>query len=262
VDVLNRRDVGVAALALLLVGCNGGGSSGPGADDLEGIMWILDASSIEALVEEPPADARVTVRFEGGEVGGTAACNIYGGTYELGDDGAISIEVTSMTEMACDEALMALESAFVQALGEVASVSVSGDALALSWGEVGLTFAAEQPAPLEGTPWRLDGITTGFEAVSSVLAGTEITALFEDGTVSGNGGCNTYSGGYTVDGDGIEIGPLASTAMACADPAVGTQESAYFAALGRAASFGIEGSTLTLLDEEGGFLLSYVGTPA
>jgi putative lipoprotein len=113
----------------------------------------------------------------------------------------------------------------------------------------------------EGKIWlqelRLDGITTGFDAVSSVLAGAEVTATFEGGEVSGSGGCNSYTGGYTVEDQAIDIGQLASTAMACA-PDVSDQEAAYFDALGRAASFDIQGSTLALLDGEGGFLLSFV----
>jgi heat shock protein HslJ len=41
----------------------------------------------------------------------------------------------------------------------------------------------------------------------------------KDGTLSGNAGCNEYSGPYTVTGNQIKIGPLTSTMMACSDPA-------------------------------------------
>lgn len=37
----------------------------------------------------------------------------------------------------------------------------------------------------------------------------------EDGTVSGNAGCNRFTGTYTTDGSDISIGPLAATLMAC-----------------------------------------------
>jgi heat shock protein HslJ len=252
----------VAATVLLLAGCADGepdgGSESPGP--VEGVTWVLDGSSIDALVDDAPVDARVTALFEDGEVGGSAGCNLYGGFYDLAEDGALAIEIGGPTEMACDEPLMALDQAYVAELGDVTSTSATDETLVLEGGGGTLTYEAEQQLPLEGTSWRLDGITTGTDAVSSVLAGTEVTARFEDGTMSGSSGCNTYTGGYTVDGDAIEIADLASTARACADPAVDAQELAYYDALGRAAFTEVTGSTLTLRDEQGGFLLSYVAT--
>ena len=81
-----------------------------------------------------------------------------------------------------------------------------------------------------------------------MLAGTTLTADFgKDGTLSGNSGCNTYSGGYKVNGDQITIGPLASTMMACSDPVgVMEQEAQYLAALQSAATYQIEGNVLQL----------------
>lgn len=46
--------------------------------------------------------------------------------------------------------------------------------------------------------------------------GVKQTITFtEDGKVYGDSGCNRFTGGYTVRGDRIHIGPLASTMMAC-----------------------------------------------
>ena len=247
------------ALLLLMTACADDAPSGRGGD-LEGITWILGRPSIDALVDGAPAATRATIRFEGGEVGGTAACNLYGGTYELGDDGAIAISVSTMTEMACEEPLMALESAFVEALGRVASFRVAGEDLVLEGDRLALAFAAEQPLPLEGTAWRLDGIGSGGDTVSSVLAGTEVTATFDGaGHVGGFSGCNEYGGSYETDGQDIAIGEIASTQIGCA-PDVSDQEASFFDALSRAASFQIQGSTLTLLDDQDGFLLSFVGS--
>ena len=244
------------ALVLLMPGCADEAPSGRGGD-LEAITWILDGASIGELVDGAPADARVTVRFDDGEVGGTAACNHYGGTYQLGEDGAIAISVGSMTEMACEEPLMALEAAFMTALGRVAAFRVAGDDLVLEGDGLTLGFSAEQPLPLEGTAWRLDGIGSGTDVVSSTLTGTEVTATFDSGQVAGSGGCNAYTGSYTTDGEAITVSEVASTLMGCA-PDVSDQEESFFDALGRAASFQIQGSTLTLLDDQGGFLLWFV----
>ena len=67
-----------------------------------------------------------------------------------------------------------------------------------------------------------------------------------EGQVSGNGGCNQYSGGYSVDGNNISIGPLRSTMMACPDEAVGTQESQFLAALDMVETWSLTGEQLVL----------------
>jgi putative lipoprotein len=73
-----------------------------------------------------------------------------------------------------------------------------------------------------------------------------------DGSASGSGGCNSFSGRATVDGDHIQIGPLAATQRACA-PALGDQEQKFFNALANARSFDIDEGTqkLVLKDESG-----------
>jgi heat shock protein HslJ len=74
----------------------------------------------------------------------------------------------------------------------------------------------------------------------------------KDGTVSGKSGCNTYNGPYTVTGSQIKIGPLASTMMACSDPAgIMDQEQQYLAALQTAATYQIEGNVLELRTSDG-----------
>lgn len=246
---------------LVLSSCaeDSGSGAADGGGDLEGITWILDASAAAEL-GDAPEEATATIRFDGDQVGGSAFCNSFGGAFEAGDDGSMSIETGAMTQMACEEPLMSLETAYVAALGQVDSFEVGDDTLALSRdGASTLTYTAQQHLPLEGTAWRLDGITTGADAVSSTLSGTEVTATFGgDGTLAGSGGCNTYSTGYTVDGDALTIdGGIMSTKMSC-EQDVMDQESAYLAALAETATFGIEGSTLTLSDADGSFLLSFV----
>jgi heat shock protein HslJ len=119
---------------------------------------------------------------------------------------------------------------------------------------VEVTFYGEYT--LEGVTWLLD----------KTIAGSEITAEFtpgtgsEDSVVAGTAGCNTYRGTYViltraVGRNRIEIGPLATTRMACDQPLM-EQESLYLAALEAAASYRIEGFTLTIV-YPGGELLFY-----
>ena len=99
---------------------------------------------------------------------------------------------------------------------------------------------------LEGPTWEVESLVVDGETTPAV-EGTTMTATFDDGGVGGSGGCNSYAGSYSVDGDTIAFGPIASTLIACEDP-IGAQEQAFFAALGAADTFDVDGATLTLLD--------------
>ena len=107
---------------------------------------------------------------------------------------------------------------------------------------------------LAGTSWNVTNYNNGKGGVVGVMADTTPTVLFgESGQISGSGGCNNYSGTYTSDGAGsIEIGPLASTMMACAAPeGVMEQEMQFLAALPAATTYTVEGSSLELRDADG-----------
>ncbi|MBX9700891.1 MAG: META domain-containing protein [Acetobacteraceae bacterium] len=71
------------------------------------------------------------------------------------------------------------------------------------------------------------------------------------GQVHGSGGCNRIAGGYRLEGaDGIRIGPLAGTMMACEDPK-DAQERRFHEALGAARHWRITDGTLLLRDAGG-----------
>jgi heat shock protein HslJ len=93
----------------------------------------------------------------------------------------------------------------------------------------------------------------------SPIATTQITADFSNGAVSGNGGCNVYSGSYTAAEGAITVSPLAVTMMFCVEPeGISEQEAAYLAALQSASLYTLDGSQLTLSDAEGAPLVVYV----
>lgn len=83
-------------------------------------------------------------------------------------------------------------------------------------------------------------------AVADVEAGLTFN---EDGTVTGNSGCNGLGGNYTVDGDQVKFDQIISTLMACDDPRM-AQEDAVKQVLTDAANFKIEGNTLTLTNHD------------
>lgn len=91
------------------------------------------------------------------------------------------------------------------------------------------------------------------DGVAALPGGAAVPAIVFDseGRVSGNTGCNTASGPYTVDGDRLTVGSLAMTRRACADPAGNDLERAYVRALERTRRYRIAGGMLELLDEGG-----------
>lgn len=261
-----RRSLGLLTLLpLILVACadSGGGATGVGNDaaDLTGVTWQLDGSSIASLASDSPSDAVVTIEFADGRVGGRAACNSYGGAYQASDDGTIAFESFSVTEMACDEPLMALEAAYLTALGQVTGFGVGGN-LALTGGDVTLEFNVvlpPQPLPLVGTVWTLTTMSSE-DTVSSTIAATDTTAeLAPDGSITGNADCNRYSGTYTQgEGGMLSFSALTSTRMICSEDVMG-QGSAFLAAMDKVAAFEIEGTQLRLLDSGGTMLLGFEG---
>jgi heat shock protein HslJ len=79
------------------------------------------------------------------------------------------------------------------------------------------------------------------------------TTTFElaaDGAVAGKGGCNSYFGSATIDGDAISFGPLGATQMACA-PELMDREAAFFAALESVVAWRAAEDQLVLLDAAG-----------
>jgi heat shock protein HslJ len=83
-------------------------------------------------------------------------------------------------------------------------------------------------------------------AVVGTVEGTPPMLTFgADGIVSGNAGCNQFSGGYSVDGNTVAAGPLMGTMMACEEP-ISAQEIAVMTALQNAATWSVSGDTAEL----------------
>ncbi|MEZ4716085.1 MAG: META domain-containing protein [Caldilineaceae bacterium] len=105
------------------------------------------------------------------------------------------------------------------------------------------------PAPTlgDGGTWTLQSLNG-----ASVPAPNLVTATFaENGLLTGISGCNNYSAGYSIDGDTIAIEPPATTRKACSDARMMLEEE-YLAALTAAATFSVDGATLTLFDGDSG----------
>jgi heat shock protein HslJ len=233
--------------AVVLTAC---GLLAPPAGSLDG-DWVLERGTHDGVELPLLADAQVSLQIEGTEVGGTAACNIYGGTLERDGD-AVSFSALTMTEMGCDEPRMALESAYIAALADVGTAVRDADRLSLTGPNVELGFRLSVPpadASLAGTRWVLESLVSG-DAVASVIDMPTIE-FGDDGVVTGDTGCRGFDGSYQLDGTILAIDDLVVEDVACAADLT-AQDEHVLAVLGGEMTLTIDGDRLSVAAGESG----------
>ncbi len=214
-----------------------------------------------------PADA-LTPAVEGvdagltfsddGKVSGTSGCNGLGGDYAV-DGNQITFGEFVSTLMACDEPIMAQEDAAHRILTGTATYEIEGDALTIKNNDLVLELtrisgSAEEPAVALTGDWKLTSYGTS-GVISSALADVDAGLTFsDDGTVTGTSGCNHFGGSYTAEGDKITFTEIVSTLKLCDAPLMG-QEEAMYQILTETASYQIEGSTLTITNNDRALVL-------
>jgi len=277
----NRRSHVAARVTLTamagaaLLACGGVAGDSQLADDGSGTpttpagSWVLAEAQPTIAV---PDDARITLTVERDgddwQVGGSSACNSYGGTV-VTDGDTWRTEGYGMTEMACDPARMDAEQAYLGALMTVDTwVRPSADALVLTGADVELRYEALAPVPtaeLTGTTWQLDGLLVGTgpdASVSSTVADADPATLHldVDGTVRASTGCRTFDGEWIETGDEVLLATFgqrddspnvaADGTTTCSD-AVVAQEDHVLSVLGDGFRAEVDGDRLTLTSRDG-----------
>jgi heat shock protein HslJ len=88
---------------------------------------------------------------------------------------------------------------------------------------------------------------------------TQITLNFEEASLDGSAGCNTYRGSYAASDDSLRPSGAYWTEMACPEPkGIMDQEKAYLDALTEAARYRVEGDRLEVQNAIGETILVYV----
>lgn len=259
--------------ALLLTSCGGAGISstpdGNGAVADPAGSWVLVDAQPAITV---PSGARVTLQVaaeEGGwQAGGTAACNSYGGRV-VTDGDRWRAEGFGWTEMACQEPLMAVEQAYLDALAAIDTwARPSAAELVLTGPDVELRFEALPPVPtaeLTSTTWVLDGLVTGTgpdASVGSTAVGADQATLRlePEGTVAASTGCRTFTGEWTETGDEILLTTfgqrddspnVAPDGTTTCEPDVVVQEDHVLSVLGDGFRAEVDGTRLTLVSRDG-----------
>ena len=256
------RSLTAAALAsLLAVGTLAQSPSPVPADSaappIEGTPWQLVQVYADGTLGPVPAGAVATLLMSDGEAGGSTGCNDWFAAYTLTGT-SLSFGPIGSTRMACEEPAASLELAVLADLSLVASALVDGSFLSLSdaGGTVLLTYAAMAPSSVVGS-WIVTGYADGTGAVVPPAAGSELTVVFgADGSISGSTVCNQFAGSYSLDGEMLVIGPLATTMAVCADVALDEQAVAYLAALTASTSVTTVRNGLELLDASGAVMVT------
>jgi heat shock protein HslJ len=195
------------AVALILVACGSAGtpSNSPSGDpfDPQG-SWELTSGRAGGAEIPIVDDHPITLTIEGSEIGGTSACNSYGGRLTV-TGGRLEVGELSMTAMGCEEPVMAAEGAYTAALAAVDSIGGDDGELVLSGPNVELRFTALAPPPtaeVVDTVWRLETVFVG-DIASSTVGQPATLELRSDGTFSGSTGCRSFSGEWLERGEQI-----------------------------------------------------------
>ncbi len=100
--------------------------------------------------------------------------------------------------------------------------------------------------------WVLGGILakSDDENLSPPISGTHLELIFaDDGSFTGNTGCNTLSGKYTTDGTALELSDIVAPKATCAEPAgIMEQEANFLSLLEDVEEYKIDLNMLSFID--------------
>jgi heat shock protein HslJ len=215
------------------------------SSDLAGTGWVLSALNGEM----PISGTAVILQFgDDSTASGTDGCNQFNTGYTQNGSSLTFSQPGASTMMACPEPVMTQATAFMAALAQTDSFTISGDTLSLLAGGQVVAAFVFQSTELANTAWEVVSYNNGRGAVVGLITGTEISANFSvEGDMAGSAGCNQYFASFTANNGSIEIGQIGSTLRFCEEPAgVMEQESEYLAALASAVTYSIQGNMLQM----------------
>ena len=216
---------------------------------LEGTEWFLVSFGSEENPQMALEDTEVTVRFNNFiDMGGSTGCNHYGRHFEIEGLNLITDDLQRTRFNCLDPAIREQEDAVMAALESLAMIGRIEDTLVITFDGGRLQFIQEPPPPvteLTGTKWQLTEMVLD-DQIHQVLEGTLITAEFQEGLISGIGGCNSYGAEYELDGTTFSNGEINQTAELCLDDTLMDQERDFINILKSAKEYLIEGEMLTI----------------
>ena len=227
--------------------------------ELGGTTWSLKSLDGQPALEGITAGV---IFGKDGSLTGQTGCNSFTTTYQT-EGNQITIPPAASTRMACPQPQMDQENAFFNALANAKTYNVQGTILNLidannttvaSFNKVDAASLA-----LPGSAWIVTGYNNGKEAVVSVVAGSEITAMFgENSLITGNTGCNDYSVKFLVDGRNVSIDDVIQTTEKVCSEELMAQEQQYLAALQSTATYNIQLDKMDFRTAEDALAVTFV----
>jgi heat shock protein HslJ len=259
--MITRRGLATLAATILLTTTTVTVVAADSHDDpsaITGIDWSLHSMTFDGRTTEVSANVGASLRLED-DATGSAGCNDFFGNYLL-DGSELTFGPLAVTKKLCEGVGQDTEDAYLAVLSLVASWTLTGGGLSLrdvDGAEV-LAYTASDSG-IDSLNWLLrtqsvDG------SMANIPADIVVSLRLDDGTASGTGGCNRYSGSYMLEGESLTFGPAAATLMACVGPA-GDVEAAYLANMASVATWASDGATLALNDVLGNEILAYAAQP-
>ncbi|GGW53325.1 heat shock protein HslJ [Winogradskyella epiphytica] len=223
------------------------------SDDIsiEDTKWVITTLEGADMTNKEVSEQEIyfTLDSESKRISGNAGCNTFMGTYTLEEGNRISFSELGLTRMMCPD--MKIEESQILSVFELA------DNFTIADGKLSLNKAKRAPLaefkkvdysnePIVEKYWKLKTLE-GKEVTMSDNQEREVffTLKGHDQTVTGFAGCNTISGGYTLeDGNRIRFTQMATTLKACPD--VDFNESEFLKIFELADNYTIDGDTLSL----------------
>ncbi len=108
--------------------------------------------------------------------------------------------------------------------------------------------------------WLLQSYSVPGGGLQSVLTGTEVTARFgTDGSLSGSGGCNNYSGGFMAFDQTLRMSNVTSSQALCSQPeGIMEQENTFMSLLNQASKMRISAGQLEVFDSNSNRILVFI----
>ena len=257
---MGRHLLAVALVAIGTAGCGSGPATEAEADPPSGSWRLASGTGPGGTIDTSDAH-RITLVFEADRLGGIAACNSYGASFDVDGD-RLQLDAVFQTEMACEPPAMETERAYLQALQRAVSVRRDGDQLVLAGPSVELRFDPLPAVParaLLDTRWELDTVIVGETASSALEPAATLRLDVSDASLRGETGCRSFTGRYALAGDEIRVTELAvddaATAGVCPPHAL-EQERVVLEVLDDRFRAEVEGDRLTLTSR-GGYALVY-----
>lgn len=241
---MNMKTVSAIALALLITACGSGDGDQASIPGVVG-QWALVEGTVDGAPFPIVDGFRITMNVEpDGTLGGTAACNSYGGSYVADGEDLIVGEIGS-NAMGCLPEVMESEQAFMSFLRRPLEYERTGDELVLESDGDNLRFGAVTPVPakeLIGTEWVLTSLV---EAEVGTPAGAPATLLLtENGMIRGSTGCRALEGEYVVNADQVLFTTF--SAIGECPAALADQDGFVVTVLGDGFTVAIDDDNLTL----------------